>query len=329
MDRRAAHPDLVSVIIPTYNRADVLIEALESVRRQAYRPIEVLIVDDGSTDDTQSRARQWIQKTTAEDTLQATYLRQNNAGPSAARNRGLIAATGAYIDFLDSDDLLHPARLTSHVSVLKESPSAAMAYSYSRPFHTRPVEEKIFAQPYGSTFTTKLKNIPNAIWRCTYTRELCRLIGPWNENLPLWEDWEYSVRAASLQVQGCQIDDVLHFRRQHQSDQLSDRNRSAHGVDDVLRAMEAVDTVLSEAYNAFLPTSALSMHLRGIIQALLYGSSDQLERAFASWKGHHPRGARAVLVRTLEGLYRSFGKEYTRGLYKFYASVRSAPDPGS
>ena len=105
----AADP-LVTTIIPTFNRADLVCDAIESVRRQTYRNVEIIVVDDGSTDDTQAVLKAY-----------GTSLRvivQDNAGPAAARNRGLAAARGDVITFLDSDDTWTPTKLDKQVSFL-------------------------------------------------------------------------------------------------------------------------------------------------------------------------------------------------------------------
>ncbi|NLD44972.1 MAG: glycosyltransferase [Chloroflexi bacterium] len=100
----------VSVIIPTYNRAGYLALALRSIARQSLRPAEVIVVDDGSTDDTQNVVRA--------SGLDVRYLRQNHEGVAAARNRGVRAATGDLIAWLDSDDLWEPSFLATLVPLL-------------------------------------------------------------------------------------------------------------------------------------------------------------------------------------------------------------------
>lgn len=89
-----------SVIIPTYNRADLLRQALQSVLRQDASDLEVIVVDDGSKEDLSAVINEYQD--------QATFLRQENAGPAAARNRGAMAAQGEYLAFLDSDDVWFP-----------------------------------------------------------------------------------------------------------------------------------------------------------------------------------------------------------------------------
>ncbi|HOW51573.1 MAG TPA: glycosyltransferase family 2 protein [bacterium] len=103
---------LVSVIIPTYNRATMVIEAIESVLAQTYRNIEVIVVDDGSVDDTEIL----VARITDE---RLRYLKIPHAGRSVARNHGIRHARGEYIAFLDSDDLFLPDKISKQVEVLR------------------------------------------------------------------------------------------------------------------------------------------------------------------------------------------------------------------
>jgi glycosyltransferase involved in cell wall biosynthesis len=93
----------VSVVLPTYNRADYLEEALESVLAQTFADFEVVVVDDGSTDDTPARLARYGER--------IRVIRQENRGVGAARNRGIEAARGRYVAFIDNDDLWHPRKL--------------------------------------------------------------------------------------------------------------------------------------------------------------------------------------------------------------------------
>jgi len=109
---------LVSVIIPTYNRAWVLKEAIDSVLAQEFKDFELIVVDDGSTDNTGE-----ILDSYEQDIL---VLRQSNKGVSAARNRGIDAAEGRLIAFLDSDDLWLPRKLSSQVDFFNSNPAAVI-----------------------------------------------------------------------------------------------------------------------------------------------------------------------------------------------------------
>jgi len=106
--------DLVSVIIPTYNRDQYVADALDSVWVQSYRPLEVVVVDDGSTDDTETVVDEWITAHQS-DEFEATYGYQENSGAPSARNHGLRETTGGWVKFLDSDDILHPESIERQV----------------------------------------------------------------------------------------------------------------------------------------------------------------------------------------------------------------------
>lgn len=104
---------LVSAIIPTYNRAHILCDAIESVLAQTYPEIEVIVVDDGSKDDTLARLQPYGKK--------IRVISQANAGPAAARNRGIAESRGQLIAFLDSDDLWLPEKTERQVALLERA----------------------------------------------------------------------------------------------------------------------------------------------------------------------------------------------------------------
>jgi glycosyltransferase involved in cell wall biosynthesis len=112
---------LASIIIPTFNCASLLPRALESALAQSLGPVEVIVVDDGSTDDTAAVLGRYAGRVEA--------IRQANAGPSAARNRGLAAARGAFLGFLDGDDTYHPDKLARQVAALAARPECGWVYS--------------------------------------------------------------------------------------------------------------------------------------------------------------------------------------------------------
>ena len=116
-----ANMPYVSVVIPAYNSASLLGDAVQSVLAQTYRDFEVIVVDDGSTDNTRQVAEGFKQS-------QIKYLFQPNQGPPAARNAGIRASSGKLIAFLDSDDLWLPSKLEMQVKTLAASPRAGLAY---------------------------------------------------------------------------------------------------------------------------------------------------------------------------------------------------------
>jgi len=109
----ACHP-LVSVVIPTYNRANLVTEAIESVCQQTYAPIEVIVVDDGSTDDTERVLQPYLPS--------IRYIKQPNGGVASARNTAMQLAEGDYIAWLDADDLFEPDKIKLQIYFLEAHP---------------------------------------------------------------------------------------------------------------------------------------------------------------------------------------------------------------
>jgi len=119
----AKAPPLISVIIPSYNRSALVCEAVESALNQTWNNIEVIVVDDGSTDDTKEQVEKMLE---GHWKHKVRLLMQAHKGASAARNTGLAASRGDYIQFLDSDDLLFKDKIITQIAIL-ESPDAAGA----------------------------------------------------------------------------------------------------------------------------------------------------------------------------------------------------------
>ena len=113
---------LVSIVIPTYKHADYVLQTLASVTAQTYSHYEIIVVNDGSPDDTHERIKPLV------DAGTIRYFRQENAGQSVARNRGIAAAQGEYIALLDDDDLWPPDKLEWQVAALQGAPEAALVY---------------------------------------------------------------------------------------------------------------------------------------------------------------------------------------------------------
>jgi glycosyltransferase involved in cell wall biosynthesis len=114
----AKNGQLVSVIVPTYNRAGLMVEAIQSGLNQTYGNVEVIVVDDGSTDETLRVLNELSQKYPEE---RFRYLSQQNKGPSASRNAGLDVARGAYVKFLDSDDTLELDAIEHYIRSLEST----------------------------------------------------------------------------------------------------------------------------------------------------------------------------------------------------------------
>jgi len=185
---------LVSVIIPTYNRAAIIQEALDSVYQQTYRPIEVIVVDDGSSDGTENIVKTWAEGHKVESGFTVEYLSQKNMGAQAARNRGTRASQGQFIQFLDSDDLLLKEKLVRAVQLF-QSRSVDMVYSQTAVCELGSDE---YSSIIGEEFQGRSSDIPEYTWHTSgpvYRRSMLQEMGPWLEKLTGCQDWEYCTRA--------------------------------------------------------------------------------------------------------------------------------------
>jgi glycosyltransferase involved in cell wall biosynthesis len=113
----------VSVVIPTFNYARFLPDAIQSVLNQTFRDLDLVVVDDGSTDDTRAVVARF------EDDPRVRYVHQDNQGDSAARNTGIARSTGTYVAFLDSDDYWLPDKIERQVAVLATCPDISVVYT--------------------------------------------------------------------------------------------------------------------------------------------------------------------------------------------------------
>ena len=210
-------PDIVSVIVPTYNRAHLIVSTLDSVFQQTYRPIEVIVVDDGSRDGTVDVVQNWADEKRAIDTaFSVRYLRQDNAGPSAARNLGLRECSGEFIQFLDADDIIHQDKLAMQVSAIRQKHADFCVCNYQIfmdtlstlgpvvDFHSRSHTIDDFPAQYPMDTPAPL-----------YRRDLILANGSWDDYLSAGEDFEYNFRIIARGAKGLWLNKVLLYVRKH------------------------------------------------------------------------------------------------------------------
>ena len=223
---------LFSVVIPTYNRASLLLQTLESVRRQTYRPLEVLVVDDGSTDATALMLSHWSEQYAQASGLLLRTLRQDRAGACAARNRGLRASRGEFIQFLDADDLLHPDRLRCVVDTFQATSCDYVFTGFEG-----------FCGWCGEVIETHLPlsdgGIPlhqfarGEIWgniaQFAIRRSIAPSVGPWTPGLSVCQDMDYLVRLLLASDDGVAIPRVLASVRRGGGPRISDTRATRAG----------------------------------------------------------------------------------------------------
>lgn len=204
----------VSVIIPTYNRAWILKKAIDSVLSQNFKNFELIVVDDGSTDDTQDLLKDYQEK--------VYVIHQENRGVSAARNKGIKKASGDLIAFLDSDDAWLPEKLSIQVDFFKTRPDALICQTEEIWIRNgkRVNPKKKHKKPSGMIFEPSLALClvsPSAVMM---RKSLFEKIGLFDENLPACEDYDLWLRI------GCThpiylIDSPMLIKRGGHEDQLS------------------------------------------------------------------------------------------------------------
>lgn len=186
---------LVSVVIPAFNRAFILPEALDSVLAQTYKDFEVIVVDDGSTDNTEEVLQPYIQR------RGVRFLVQANQGPAAARNRGIEAARGKYVAFLDSDDLWLPIKLSVQIPRMEAHPEAVMSYGNVLNFtpETGAVRLRYRRKAmrsgdlYHLLVYKKILCLPSTV---VVRKEVAQRVGGFDEALRRSEDRDFSIRMA-------------------------------------------------------------------------------------------------------------------------------------
>lgn len=204
----------VSAIIPTYNRADCVFEALDSILAQKSDPCEIIVVDDGSTDRTPELL------TPYESSIK--IIRQTHQGVSAARNAGICAATAQWIAFLDSDDLWLPDKILRQLEFFEINPDYKICQTEEIWLRDgwRINPRKYHAKPQGHCFSSLLDRClisPSAVM---VHREVFQKVGLFDETLPACEDYDLWLRIGYRYPIGL-VREPLVIKRGGRSDQLS------------------------------------------------------------------------------------------------------------
>jgi glycosyltransferase involved in cell wall biosynthesis len=195
---------LISCIVPVFNGERYLTEALESILKQTYRPLEIIVVDDGSTDGTRALVASYGD--------QVRYLWQPNSGPATARNQGLSAASGEFVAFLDADDLWHPEKLERQLSRFEARPELDVCVTHVQNFWIPELRQEE-AHFHSHRFSQPLPGY------CTQAllarRAFFDTAGLFRNQLRAVDDTDWFLRAAEQgAVMEC-MPNVLVYRRLH------------------------------------------------------------------------------------------------------------------
>ncbi len=238
---------LVSVIIPTYNRGWIVKESIDSVQAQDFNDFELIVVDDGSTDNTPEILNSYRQD--------INVIRQGNRGVSAARNAGIAKASGRFIAFLDSDDLWLPDKLSLQVDFFNSNPSALICQTEEIWIRNNVrINPKIkHKKPSGMIFEPSLALClvsPSAVM---IKRSLFEDVGLFDETLPACEDYDLWLRISCRHPVHL-INTPLIIKRGGHDDQLS----ASSGLDKYrIRAIQKIiesDLLSASQFKAAIKT---------------------------------------------------------------------------
>ncbi len=322
---------MVSTIIPAYNRAAFLADAVRSALTQTYRPIEIIVVDDGSTDSTPSL----IAELCSAHPSDVSCVPIQNRGPGGAREAGRIVARGEYIQYLDSDDRLLPGKFERQVQALREHPECDIAYG-----RTRLIDAggNVLMSPYKRSGINQQHLFPHLLvdrWWNTHTplyrRSLCDRLGQWT-TMRMGEDWEYDARAAGLKTRLAYCDADVSEHRQHDEGRLT--GKSSLTAANLRDTGNLIVSLWENARKAGVPLECPEMqHFSrwsfSIARQLAFRCEPlQAESCFEVAKQSDARGARRLAYRGTEMLRRTLGWRKTAVIlengYRLHRSFRSA-----
>ncbi len=328
-------PGLVSVIIPTYNRAHRIVETLDSVHAQTYRPIEVIVVDDGSTDDTADVFAGWRAGHLSDPAFRAAFFRQENRGAPAARNRGAIESHGEYLHFWDCEDLMHPEKIEKQVAAAGMHQADIVVCDVGFFEHEPGDMETLFK--YG-TRIDNCRAVTDATdaWMLTsgwgtlavlFRRSVACSAGPWRETLSRSDDFEFTFRASVWAKDYAGLGETLSFARVH-TEPGCVSNRFC--VDSFRSMMEAHDVIRENLVrlDRMGPMTQLFLHCnftQMMNEAVKAGHRDVALKACRAALELAPanRHFRRIVLRLYLAIIRRFSGRTLRGFNKMVNSINS------
>lgn len=215
---------LISVIIPVYNSERYIGEAIQSILDQSYTPVEIIVINDGSTDGTREALSQFR--------ASINYIEQQNAGIGATLNRGLEIAAGKYIGFLDSDDLWVKNKIALQLPVLQENQNIGLVFGNIEHFHSPELDEntkkRIYCPPDPMPGYTKKAMLAK--------REVFEDVGGFNVNLRVGDFVDWFARAQFAGIQSVMLTQTVSWRRLHEN---NSKARDPESQIDYARTMRA------------------------------------------------------------------------------------------
>jgi glycosyltransferase involved in cell wall biosynthesis len=259
----------VSVIIPAYNKADFTVRAVESVLKQTYRNIEIIVIDDGSTDNTKEKLKCFGEK--------VKYINKENGGACSARNFGINQSTGEYIALLDCDDIYYPDKIERSVLCLESDPDygfiSTAIYEVDENDNIVSIRKGPKQPPSGWIFSRLLMN--NLIFNSTLlVKKACfDRVGYFDEKIFIPADYDMWIRLAEIFKAGYTNEKLTGIR-------VSD-NYTFFNLEQSLK--EEIYLVEKKIAKGYLPTTRLQNRCYSnvyYLHALLFGAAGKSKEAF-------------------------------------------------
>lgn len=321
---------VVSVIVPTYNRAHCITEALESVWQQTYRPVELIVVDDGSEDDTQAVLKKWKNDHSDDSSFSVQVCRQRNRGAGAARNLGLIRSRGEYIQFLDSDDVLHPEKLEGHVKKLAHencdyvwSPMVTVEPPSGSPAEwVRTVDPDMLDETEWGRADAEEElrfQVPASFCIGLYHRQFCQTVGPMDETLPCWQDREYQYRVTATGGSFDYIDRPLYFHLMHEGEHVSKFAHTTKGIDACLNVVNKSQQIF---YKVGIDKDVTGQYRRILKWALEAQDPDRIRRCLQEMEKEG--GETRILAGGLKMFLILLGPKISHHAFNVYRNIKGS-----
>ena len=252
----------VSVVIPSYNRADMVVETIRNLQAQSLPPQEIIVVDDGSSDGSPEIIRRLRPE--------VTVIEQENQGPGAARNTGFVAATCKFIQFMDSDDLASLNKLEVQATAL-ETTDADMAFcpwfhiEWGKGLKTTPKEviQTLHPGNQRSLLEWHLRGWTLILQNCLFKRTFLEKVGPQKTDLLGTEDWEFFNRIFLADPKAVFTPDCLVLYRLHDSGKLSGSGTSSkRKAEELSKAARYIHSNISRQSTKISTTSRLLLSAR-------------------------------------------------------------------
>ncbi len=224
----------VSVIVPAFNGSRFYESAIDSILLQNRPDLEIIIVDDGSTDDLADKVHA--------SASSVRYLRQARKGPAAARNLGLRAASAEFVAFLDIDDVWTAGHLTRLCEALRQTPEAGLSQGWVRQFALLPDGARMLSGTYRMPY----------LGSCVFRRSVFAHCGGFDESMQMGEDYDFLFRCWEKDIPKRDVDEVSLLYRRHEGNMTRGKNRHAN-LAVLLRRIEriragAIDPVASRRF---------------------------------------------------------------------------------